>query len=226
MFSGEECFLASEDWHQTMQQHNTTDMPPELHHCIESFFAYFTYAPSLVHKLYHLKEIDISTPAALQIISQALEQALEMQDKLDLWYQRWSEIEPPPSEVPSTTNDPLFPMVLTYRDTIDATIYCSYFSYMVIIHEVLKTFDYPGPHAELVVYFRDQICKSIEYNSIGILGPYRMGFSLRVANEVADPTVKSWIIARLEQFSKFYAAAKPENFDGTSSREIYAANER
>ena len=149
-----------------------------------------------------------------------------MQDKLDLWYQRWSEIEPPPSEVPSTTNDPLFPMVLTYRDTIDATIYCSYFSYMVIIHEVLKTFDYPGPHAELVVYFRDQICKSIEYNSIGILGPYRMGFSLRVAIEVADPTVKSWIIARLEQFSKFYAAAKPENFDGTSSREIYAANER
>lgn len=201
-------------------------MPPELHLCIEKFFAYFTYAPSLVHKLYHLNEIDISTPAALQIISQALEQAVEMQAKLDLWYQQWSAIEPPPVETSSITNDPLFPMALTYRDTIDATIYCSYFSYMIIIHEVLKTFGYPGLHAELVVYFRDQICKSIEYNSIGILGPYRMGFSLRVAIEVADPTVKSWIITRLERFSKFYAAAKPENFDGASSRESSLLNER
>lgn len=216
MFSGEECFLTSEEWHRTMRQQYTTEMSPDLYNGIEQFFAYFTFAPSLVHKMYSLKEMDVSTPQALQIISQALEQALDMQSKLDAWYQQWSQVAPLPVEADSSNDDPLFPVILTYRDMIDATIYCSYYSYKVIIHEALKTFGYPGPHEALVVHFRDQICRSIEYASIGVLGPYRMGFPLRVAIEVADPETRSWIVARLQQLAKIYAAVQPETFQGIS----------
>lgn len=212
MFSGEECFLASPDWHKKMRQQFTTDLPSELHHSIESFFAYFTYAPSLVHKMYALRHVDVTSAEALHMISEVLSKALEMQTDMILWYENYSQIAPPPVETLSSTGDELYPIILEYTDVTQATIYCGYYSYMVIIHETLKTCGYPGDHAMMVVYFRDQICKSVEYNSVGVMGPYRMGFPLRVAFEIADPVTRSWILSRLEQFSKIYAAAQPENY--------------
>ncbi|KAJ5574405.1 uncharacterized protein N7459_008832 [Penicillium hispanicum] len=216
MFAGEDCFLASEEWHRVMRYQSSTEIPPEFHDLIEEFFGHFTHSPSLVHKLYSLKGMDITTSEALQVISQALTQALDMQRKMAIWYDRWTQTASFPTEALSTTGDGLYPVILTYNDMIDATIYCGYYSYMVIIHETLKTFSYPGPHEAMVIYFRDQICRSVEFNSVGILGPYRMGFPLRVAFEVGDPATRSWIISRLQEFSKTYAAARPENFESIS----------
>lgn len=196
-----------------MRQQRVPDVLPELHDSIEQFFAYFTYAPSMVHKFYHLKEIDITTPEALQIISATLEQVLDMQSKLAPWYEEFSRIAPPPVESLTSTDDPVYPVILTYADITHATIYCSYFAFMIIIHEILKNFGYPGPQAAMVTYFRDQICRSVEYGSVGVLGPYRLGFPLRVAIEVADNTTKSWILSRLHKFSKVYAASQPKNFE-------------
>ncbi|OOQ86685.1 C6 zinc finger domain protein [Penicillium brasilianum] len=213
MFSGEPCFLATEEWHQMMRQQRALDISLELHNSIEQFFAYFTYAPSLVHKFYHLKHTDITTPEALQIISATMEQALDMQKKLSLWYEQFSQIAPPPVENLASTDDPLYPIILTYSNITDATIYCGYYAYMAIIHEVLRTFGYPGPHAQMVIYFRDQICRSVEYSSVGVLGPNRLGFPLRIAIEVADSATRSWILARLDQFSKVYAASQPKNYE-------------
>ncbi|OGE58167.1 hypothetical protein PENARI_c001G00647 [Penicillium arizonense] len=212
MFSGEECFLVSDEWHEKMRQQFTTDLPPDLHHCIEVFFAYFTHAPSLVHKLYGLRHMDVASAAALQTITELLSKALEMQANLAIWYEQFSQIAPPPFETLSPTGDELYPVILTYTDVNQATIYCGYYSFMAIIHEILKTCCQPGQHAAMVIYFRDQICKSVEYTSVGIMGPYRMGFPLRVAFEIADPVTRSWILNRLGQFSKIYAAAQPENY--------------
>ncbi|KAJ5184888.1 hypothetical protein N7472_009728 [Penicillium cf. griseofulvum] len=212
MFSGEECFLASDEWHDKMRQQYTFDLPPEVHNSIEVFFTYFTYAPNLVHKLYSLRHVDATSAEALQTTSEITSTALEMQMKLAIWYEQFSQIVPPPTETISSTGDELHPIILTYTDVNYATIYCGYYSYMVIIHEILKTCDYPGEHEAMVAYFRDQICKSVEYNSVGVMGPYRMGFPLRVAFEVADPVTSSWILNRLGQFSKIYAAAQPENY--------------
>ncbi|CAI7664392.1 unnamed protein product [Penicillium bialowiezense] len=192
MFSGEECFLASDDWHQKMRQQFTTDLSTELHHSFESFFAYFTYAPSLVHKLYGLRHVELTSAESLHTISEVVSKALEMQAKLATWYENYSRTALPPVETLSSTNDELYPIILEYTD---------------------KTCGYPGDHEMMVVYFKDQICKSVEYNSVGVLGPYRMGFPLRVAFEIADPVTRSWIKGRLQQFSKIYAAAHPENYE-------------
>ncbi|KAJ5386831.1 hypothetical protein N7509_009372 [Penicillium cosmopolitanum] len=146
MFSGEDCFLASEEWHQMMRQQYTPGIPTHLHDIIEEFFAFFTYTPSIVHRLYHLKEMDVSTPQALQVISAALEETLTLQSRTDAWYEQYTKIAPPPTEALSGRNDPLFPVILTYSDMIYATIYCGYYSCMVIVHETLRTFSYPGPH--------------------------------------------------------------------------------
>ncbi|KAJ6110602.1 hypothetical protein N7486_002837 [Penicillium sp. IBT 16267x] len=212
MFAGENCFLASDEWHRMMKQQYLATLPLDYHNCVEEFFAYFTHSPQIVHNLFRLREKDYSDPEVLQEISQALTQVLDMQSKMASWYEKWSQIASPPVEALSTTGDPLFPIILTYTDLMDASVYCGYYAYMVIIHETLRAFGYPGPHATMVSYFRDQICKSIEYAAFGVLGPYRIGFPVRVAIETADDVTRTWLLSRLQEFSKIYAAAKPENY--------------
>ncbi|KAJ5536283.1 hypothetical protein N7513_009469 [Penicillium frequentans] len=212
MFAGEDCFLASDEWHHMMRQQHLATLPLDYHNCIEDFFAYFTHSPRIVHNLYHLRDKNHSDPEVLQEISQALTQVLDMQSKMASWYEKWSRISSPPVETRSTTGDPLYPIILSYADLLDASIYCGYYAYMIIIHEALRAFGYPGRQETLVSYFRDQICKSIEYTAFGVLGPYRIGFPVRVAIETADDVTRSWLLSRLQEFSKIYAAAKPENY--------------
>ncbi|PYH48784.1 Zn(II)2Cys6 transcription factor [Aspergillus saccharolyticus JOP 1030-1] len=212
LFSGQSCFLSSEEWHAVMKQHPNIGLGAEFADLIEQFFAYFTFAPGLVHELYSLRDADHGEPKIVAKAGELLVRTLTMKSKLCAWFVGFSKVVPVPHETRSFPADLCYPVVLEYADENSASIYCAYYSYMVIIHEILRVCGYPGEHAAAVVYFRDQICKSVEYNARGLLGPYRMGFPLRVAYEVADPSTKAWIEGRLEILSKVYAAVRPENF--------------
>jgi hypothetical protein len=212
LFGGTECIFASDEWHSVMKQQGNPGLSFELGNLVEEFFAYFTLSPSLVHKLYSLKEADFANPATLAKLAELLKEALEFQEKLALWYDKFCHATPAPYEVLSSTGDTVYPIVLWYSDVNSATIYCSYYSYMVLIHEILRTCGYPGEHRAIVAHFRDQICKSVEYTAQGLLGPYRMGFALRVVWEVADAVTKQWIKGCLRTFSEFYSVMREENY--------------
>ncbi|PYH80395.1 C6 zinc finger domain protein [Aspergillus uvarum CBS 121591] len=212
LFSGQRCFLASEEWHTVMMQHPNVGLGADLANQVEQFFAYFTSAPGLVHQFYDLRDADFTNPDTVTKAGDLLVQALAMQSKLSAWLADVSAVTPMPIETRSTSGDMYYSTVLEYSDESVASILCGFYSYMVIIHEILRVCGYPGDHAAAVVYFRDQICKSVEYNARGLLGPYRMGFPLRVAYEVADPATRAWIEGCLERLSKVYAAVRPQNF--------------
>ncbi|KAL2825247.1 hypothetical protein BJY01DRAFT_160316 [Aspergillus pseudoustus] len=212
LFGGTECILVSDEWHNVMKQQCNPSLSAGLDSLVEEFFTYFTLSPSLVHQLYSLKEADFTDTTTLLRLSEMLKTTLELQEKLDLWYDRFCQATPAPYEVLSSTGDTVYPAVLWYSDVNSATIYCSYYSYMVLIHEILKTCGYPGEQEALVAYFRDKICKSVEYTAQGLLGPYRMGFALRVAWEVADTVTKEWIRGCLRTFSEFYSVMREENY--------------
>ncbi|KKK16294.1 hypothetical protein P175DRAFT_0535587 [Aspergillus ochraceoroseus IBT 24754] len=212
LFGGEKCILTSDEWHTVMRQQYNPGLSSGLDTLVEQFFAYFTRSPALIHKLFDLREADITNPATLMKVSEILTEALDMQNKLSVWYDEFSCTVPIPQEIISSTDDPVYPIVFSYSDVNSATIFCGYYSYMVLIHEILKTCGYPGEHAAVVVFFRDQICKSVEYTAQGLLGPYRMGFPLRVAYEVADPVTRAWIDECLKRFSTFYAILHPGAF--------------
>ncbi|KAF7117594.1 hypothetical protein CNMCM5793_006686 [Aspergillus hiratsukae] len=215
LFSGERCFLASERWHAIMRQRINSFYSEDLEDSLEEFIALFSLAPSLVHALYDLKAADMTCPATWKKMSETLTRILEMQNRLSAWYNRFSGMAPSPYERLSSTDDAVYPIVLHYSDLNIASIFNSYYAYMAIIHEALRTLGYPGEHEAMVAFFRDQICKSVEYNGAGPLGPYRMGFPLRVAYEVADPKTKAWIENCLVQMSQCYAAVQPKNFAAT-----------
>ncbi|RAK94933.1 Zn(II)2Cys6 transcription factor [Aspergillus ibericus CBS 121593] len=211
LFSGQSCFLASREWHSVMEQ-QFTGFSAEVDGLVEQFFAYFTYAPSLIHELYDLKEADHTSQSTTARVSNLLAQTFAMQGKLLAWYDRFSQAAPVPYEVLSPSGDNLYPVVLWYSDENVATFFCSYYSYMLILYEILRVCGSPGEHAATMVFFRDQICKSVEFNAQGLLGPYRMAFALRIAYEVPDPTTKLWIEGCLHRLSKAYAAVHPHNF--------------
>lgn len=213
LFSGEKCFLASERWHAVMKQRINSFDTEELEILLEDFIALFTGAPSLVHALYEIKGADPTSPMTWRKMSETLTRFLEMQTKLQAWYEQYSRVAPHPHDRLSSTNDTRYPVVLHYTDVNIASLFCSSYAYMAIIHEAFRTLGYPGNHEAMIVFFRDQICKSVEYLSAGLLGPYRMGFSLLVAFEVADPATRLWIKDRLMDMSQRYAAMRPQTFE-------------
>ncbi|PWY90747.1 putative C6 finger domain protein [Aspergillus heteromorphus CBS 117.55] len=210
LFSGESCFLTSSDWQSAMKQQFSGSFSADVD-LVEQFFALFTFTPSLVHELYDLKEADHASQSTIVRVADLITRALDMQARLLAWYGRFSRAMPAPHEVPSPSGDNLHPVVLWYSDENAATIFCGYYTYMLILHEILRVCGHPGEHAATVVYFRDQICRSVEFNARGLLGPYRMAFSLRVAYEVADYITKLWIESCSERLSKVYAAIRPQN---------------
>ncbi|KAL2810236.1 hypothetical protein BJX63DRAFT_434404 [Aspergillus granulosus] len=212
LFGGTECIFASDEWRNVMKQHCNPGLSFDFDSLVEEFFTYFALSPSLVHKLYSLKEADFTNPTTLVRLSEMLKETFEVQEKLVLWYHRFCQATPAPYEVLSSTSDTVYPTVLWYSNVNSATIYCSYYSYMVLIHEILKTCGYPGEHGAMVSHFCDQICKSVEYTAQGLLGPYRMGFALRVVWEVADTVTKEWIRGCLRTFSEFYSVMREENY--------------
>lgn len=212
VFSGQECFLNSKNWHLMMKEHCDTSLLAGLGYLIEEFIVYFTFAPSLIHKLYSLKQADPESPETWAQMSETLKRTLDMQEKLNAWYDRYSRIAPAPRETISPSEDKLYPMVLSYSDPTNASVFCGYYSYTVIIREILKACSYPGEHEAITICFRDQICKSVEHNGRGFLGPYQMAFPLRVAFEVADPVVKPWIKGWFIRLSNVYPALQPQRF--------------
>ncbi|KAI9045450.1 Zn(II)2Cys6 transcription factor domain-containing protein [Aspergillus affinis] len=212
LFSGQKCFLTSRSWHSVMEKHVNTGLLAELDRLVEEFFAFFTFAPSFIHELYDLKQTDLSDPRVQQRISNLATRSFDMINKVSAWYEQFSTTVPLPTQARSSTGDKLFPIVLIYSDVNSGTLFCGYYSYMLLLHEILRACGCPGEHAAMVVHFRDLICQSIEYNTRGMLGPYRMGFSLRAVYETADPVTRAWLEGWLERLSKAYAAVQPRNF--------------
>jgi hypothetical protein len=212
VFSGEKCFLASSDWHTVMRQQFDFTLAAELYVLVEDLFGFYTAIPSLLHQLYGFKKEASEGATTRSRASELLTQALDIQDKLAAWYEKLIHAVPPPTESLSSMRDTLYPIVYSFSDVDTATIFSAYYSYMAIIHAALRLCQYPGDHAAMVAYFRDQICKSVEYNARGLLGPYRLGFPLRVAYEFADPVTKVWVESWLQRLSRTYAAMLPRNY--------------
>ncbi|KAE8378482.1 C6 zinc finger domain protein [Aspergillus bertholletiae] len=212
LFSKEKCFLASSDWHSVMKQQLDSTVSSSFYAQVEELFALYTTIPCFIHQLFDLRQADPAHETTQQRASELLTDTLDMQNKLITWYDKFSRTAPLPAEVLSSTGDTLYPIVYSFTDVDTAAIFAAYYSYMVIVHAILDVCRYPGDHAALVTYFRDQVCMSVEFNAQGILGPSRLGFPLLVVHEFADPPTKAWVQGWLQRLSKTYKVMLPQNY--------------
>ncbi|OGM50623.1 C6 zinc finger domain protein [Aspergillus bombycis] len=213
LFSKERCFLASSNWQSMMKQQLDSTFPTAFYTQVEELFALYTTIPCFIHKFFELRHADPAHETTQLKASELLNEALDMQTKLTTWYDKFRHTAPLPTEVLSSMDDTLYPIVYSFTDVDTAAIFAAYYSYMVTIHAILGACRYPGEHAAMVVYYRDQICMSVEFNAQGILGPSRLGFPLLVVNEFADPPTKLWVHGWLQRLSKTYKVMLPQNYE-------------
>lgn len=193
-----------------MRKSSDDSLSPEINDLNEDFFGLFTLCPGLVHDTFRLALHKETIPDAAERASELLKRAVSMRQELLSWIPRLDGLVPPPKEIPSPSSDELFPVSLWYEDTMSAAIYCAFYSYMVVVHQILRFLQWPGEPRSTAVYYRNCICRSAEYNGSGILGPFRMGFSLLVAQDAAredvDAPIREWIQRLIKRLSRSYGA--------------------
>jgi hypothetical protein len=132
--------------------------------------------------------------------------ATDLYTRFQLWAADLPVYCSAPTEQPSAHNDPVFPIVYSFGSHTAGGIYVNYWACLIILQMILHTCgclpEFVSSSAELA----DNICKSVEWNAHGIWGGFRLGFTLRIAFEVATPDVKRWIGEWHLRLSKHYAA--------------------
>jgi hypothetical protein len=212
LFNGKPCFLAENEWREVSRLNFNQCVPDYLHKLFQDFSHYMASMPELLRDGFDVRtarKLGNPLPFSPEEISTLANRGLDLYLRLREWGSRFVQIVPYPKEGLSVTEDPVFPVVFRYESSSAATVYCSYWACIILLQEILSACRcYPDDvmgDEELV----SNICKSVEFNSAGTWGPYRMGFSLRIAWEIATPPVKEWIAAWHKRFNETYAATSP-----------------
>lgn len=212
LFGNKDTFLREPEWQKVTQERWDMTISQEQHELIEEMGLIIAHFPALVRDGVQMRDLCVLQCIDSVQVVDLTNRALELYYHLKSWYSRWTSCVGDPEDVPTCTDDTVFPIVSKYPSFAIATISCGYYACMIIVHEILKACqyqqDFTVENADLV----NMICKAVEWNAVGTFGPYRMGFSIRIAMEVASYDVKKWIIRWLEKASKIYAVVTPANF--------------
>ncbi|KAF4457512.1 hypothetical protein F53441_562 [Fusarium austroafricanum] len=135
--------------------------------------------------------------------------------RLARWYDDFTSLEfPRPVEVlPTDTVASFFETVLEHRSPVAGSLLMGYWASMLILEQTLIECGIPRANSETSVrYFAQQILRSLESVGRGTMGPYRVGFAIRVCYEFANGEEQRWIARVLDQFSKDYAAIDKKTY--------------
>jgi hypothetical protein len=223
LFSGKPCFLAEKEWREVGREKFNQCVPDYLHDMFQDFAHYMACLPELLRDGFDLRAaLKLGTPMPLNRdeIATLANRSLDLYIKFREWGRRFIHTVPYPKETLSLTRDPLYPVVFRYESPSAATVYCAYWACIILLQEILKACgNLPGDamsDSELV----DNVCKSVEFNGSGTWGPYRMGFSLRIAWEIATPPIQQWIAEWHGRFNQTYAATSPLSLSNHGTEEF------
>lgn len=213
LFSGKACFLDSDEWRHIALQRPLDTFTAQFYEKTAKLSQCMAACPWLVTKTYSIMAADPSDASTQARVAALTHGALEVYGHLQQWYEDFIAFAPLPEEVLSSEGDELYPIVYHYRNPTTATVFCGHYARTIILNRILVECHHPTGDSREISSTIDKICKSVEYISkSGILGPYRIGFSVRVAFEVGTVTSKLWIRKSLLRFEKFYKACSPDNY--------------
>ena len=211
-FSGRDCFLADPAWAEVTREPWDPAIDPEIHELLEEMINTLYLFPALVRDALDFRTA--ATAGAPDIVAAAdiLNRGSTIYHRLQTWHERFSALSGPPEAIPSPSEDPMYPVCYRYSSFAVGTTYCAYFACMVMLQEMLADAQYPLTFQIPTATYIDDICRSVEWNGQGTWGPYRMGFSMRIAAELGSAEVKAWLRGWLMRFSKVYPVASPSNW--------------
>lgn len=244
LFSGQDCFLAHPQWQSVMRHHShgpsgsrsTTTVGSTIYKdqvdLVDDYMQLLARIPSAVRYLYMLRAANEDTTTAAKALDAAelarIRQSMRhIRDALEVWYQRILPFNPPPTEVPTQDPASIYSTVLCYESPWKGALHMGYWASLCIVYATLMEChqsspsddnddDYGAGGAAAFEYLADRILRSVETVGEGMMGPYRCGYSVRIAYEVVDERTQAWIRMWIARFEKRYAATAVESYPASS----------
>ncbi|KAH7162408.1 C6 zinc finger domain protein [Dactylonectria estremocensis] len=210
------CFLSRQEWKPTMRDDgrrlvHPPDTPREHIIVIDGFFERLADVPAVLKWGYLVREArnaGISVdPSQLVILSHL---AAANHASFSKWYDEEFTSLPqvqPTEALPANPETSLYPTVLEYVNQWAGSMHLGVWASMLILQETLVQCGTPLPGSDAAKQdLVSKILRSVESVSRGTMGPYRVGYSLRVVYEFASAEAQVWIGTLLDTFTKSYAS--------------------
>ncbi|KAM0411933.1 hypothetical protein ACHAPD_010156 [Fusarium lateritium] len=182
----------------------------------DGFLANLTQLSPVIHWGYLVREANragISFESGK--VSALAQMALVSHARFVRWYEEFDALDfPHPVEtLPTDPATSLFETVLEHQSAAAGSLLMGYWASMLILEETLIECGTPRANAGVSSrYFVEQILRSIESVAQGAMGPYRVGFAVRIVYEFATGEEQRWIASLLDKFSKGYAAVDKRTY--------------
>jgi hypothetical protein len=205
LFTAEDCFLAKKEWRDAWYNRG----PEPYAALIDEFWYCLALCPSVVRQAQLLRKRSLSgSGVAEEGILIATRQTLELRDRFIEWHDTFLRYLPEPEEISSQDDSSPYSTMLTYATAWIGTLFMGYWASMLVIQDILE--EWAGlAFEETSEDLLAQILKSVEFTSKGFMGPYRIGFSVRIALEFANQEQRRWIRKLLRDRSESFAATTP-----------------
>lgn len=205
LFTRQDCFLAKSEWRNLW-----ADRRDPFSVLVDEFWDCYALCPRVVRRAHELRtrsgdgnQADVDATLAL------VKEAEDLRNRLVAWHEVVVQYLPSPHEVAATDPESLYPTGLTYTSVWLGTLYMGYWASLLIMQSTLASCDYPASFPQSNQELVANILKSVECTSKGIMGPYRIGYSLWIASEFAGAPERDWITRVLGRSSSLFAATTP-----------------
>ncbi len=222
LFALEDCFLAKKKWQEVMTSYVgetvTTAVGREGMGMLDHFFMHLAKVPAVIRCGYIIRETRKhgmpNDPAQVAFLGQ---HGARLREDFLAWYQRYTPLLQQPLETPSEDPSSPYETVLRFENNWFGSLTMGYWASMLIVQESLNQARDDEAHAECNAKLARNIYRSLETVSRGLMGPYRVGYAMRISYDFADVPRQIWIRSLLDRMEERYAATNRESYPPPSS---------
>lgn len=209
--TSEKCFLARPEWRKVLtgpaRSIYSPAAPDLTRPVINSFLLCLADMPEVMWWGYPIREALL---AGREVNRKRIRHLAELtaanHERFTAWYEDFERLGVMPKEVASEDPSSPYPIVLEHPVGWLGTMLMGYWASMLILQELLMRCRWPVDFRDSQKQLVQNILRSIETMGRGIMGPFRLGYSIRIVYEFANAETQRWIITMLDRFSKRYAA--------------------
>lgn len=217
-FIGQDCFLAEPAWQEVLMgtscQGDSNPLKTQQWSLINTYVAILAKIPGIMLRIYPLHEARLKG-MPLPDVADGVSSATYIQNLYNDLLDCESELHrliPPPKEVQSEDVNAPWPTMLTYDTVWFGALYMGFWTTQLILREGLRLLKgevaLTGESLALV----DKVLRSVEMVGDGVMGPYRVGYGLRVTYDMADAPTREWLRTKLRTYQKTYAGLQEQSF--------------
>lgn len=209
---GDACFLTRPEWRAVTRDRGrhllqAPDFDDEGIEAVDEFNNRLAEVPSVVRVGYPVMEAaKRGLPIDMAAAATTCKLAAACHARMSEFWATYRHIFPAATEIPSRDPESLYAVVLRYPKRWAATMQLSFYATMCLLQEFMQQTGWREEFATPQSEYVQIILRSVEDISQGPMGPYRIGYALRIAYELADAEAQEWIRGCLDRFKNVYAA--------------------